>query len=135
MTTTTTDPAAIPGGLRGHVTNAAGQPDLTGNLAPVADELDVAGLAVTGELPPGLRGSFVRNGPNPLFEPTGRYHLLDGDGMLHGVTIADGTASYRNRWVRSRGLEAEPPSAARSTRASATSWTSRTAPSPVTRAR
>ena len=78
-----------------------------GNLAPVADELDVADLAVTGELPPGLRGSFVRNGPNPLFEPIGRYNLLDGDGMLHGVTIGDGTASYRNRWVRSRGLQAE----------------------------
>jgi carotenoid cleavage dioxygenase-like enzyme len=105
--TTTASPAAMPGSLRGHVTNRAGQPDLTGNLAPVALEIDASGLRVTGELPPGLRGSFVRNGPNPLFEPTGRYHLLDGDGMLHGVTIGDGTASYRNRWVRSRGLQAE----------------------------
>jgi len=107
MTTTTTNAAPLPGTLRGHVTNAAHQPDLTGNLAPVADELDVAGLTVTGELPPGLRGSFVRNGPNPLFEPTGRYNVLDGDGMLHGVTIGNGAASYRNRWVRSRGLQAE----------------------------
>ena len=105
--TTTDNPAAMPGSLRGHVTDRAGQPDLTGNLAPVAVELDVTGLRVTGELPPGLRGSFVRNGPNPLFEPTGRYNLLDGDGMLHGVTLGDGTASYRNRWIRSRGLEAE----------------------------
>jgi carotenoid cleavage dioxygenase len=107
MTTTTADSAAVPGGLRGHVTNAANQPDLMGNLGPVADELDVADLAVTGELPAGLRGNFVRNGPNPMFEPIGRYNLLDGDGMLHGVTLGDGTASYRNRWVRSRGLQAE----------------------------
>ncbi|MEZ5142678.1 MAG: carotenoid oxygenase family protein [Acidimicrobiales bacterium] len=107
MTSTTTDPAAAPGGLRGHVTNAAAQPDLTGNLCPVADEIDVADLPVTGALPPGLRGAFVRNGPNPLFEPIGRYNMLDGDGMLHGITLGDGRASYRNRWVRSRGLQAE----------------------------
>ena len=105
--TSTINPTAHPDRLLGRVTNAGNQPDLTGNLHPVADELDVAHLAVTGELPAVLRGSFVRNGPNPLFEPIGRYHLLDGDGMLHGVTLGDGTASYRNRWVRSRGLLAE----------------------------
>lgn len=92
---------------QGAVINAARQPDLSGNLFPVPDELDAVDLAVTGTLPDGLRGRFVRNGPNPMFEPLGRYHLFDGDGMLHGVTIADGTASYRNRWVHSRGLAAE----------------------------
>lgn len=107
MTSSTTTPRAASGRLQGRVINAAGQPDLTGNLFPVSDELDVTDLPVTGELPPGLQGSFVRNGPNPLFEPIGRYHFLDGDGMLHGVTLRDGTASYRNRWVRSKGLEAE----------------------------
>ncbi len=107
MTDTTEVPAARAGSPRGTVTNAAHQPDLLGNLAPVPDELDVADLAITGELPAALRGSFVRNGPNPLFEPIGRYHLLDGDGMLHGVTLEEGRASYRNRWVRSQGLEAE----------------------------
>jgi carotenoid cleavage dioxygenase len=104
---TTTHPTADPGRLAGNVTNAGHQPDLLGNLRPVADELDVADLAVTGQLPPALRGTFVRNGPNPLFEPVGRYHVLDGDGMLHGVTLRNGTASYRNRWVRSRGLQRE----------------------------
>ena len=104
MTETTDVPTAAATRLRGSVTNAARQPDLLGNLAPVPDELDVADLAVTGELPAALRGSFVRNGPNPLYEPVGRYHLLDGDGMLHGVTLDEGRASYRNRWVRSRGL-------------------------------
>ena len=91
----------------GNVTNAAEQPFLDGILFPVDDELDVAELQVTGEIPEGLRGDFVRNGPNPMFEPLGRYHMFDGDGMLHQVGFADGKASYRNRWIRSAGLEAE----------------------------
>ncbi|MGZ8762212.1 MAG: carotenoid oxygenase family protein [Acidimicrobiia bacterium] len=83
------------------------EPYLTGVYTPVADERDDAGLAVTGELPPNLWGQFLRNGPNPMFAPKGRYHLFDGDGMLHGVTLGDGRASYRNRWIRNRGLDAE----------------------------
>ena len=90
-----------------HVTNEAKQPDLVGNMFPVADELDVADCPITGDLPDGLQGTFIRNGPNPMFEPLGRYHMFDGDGMLHGVTFDDGRVSYRNRWVRSRGLGAE----------------------------
>ena len=107
MTQTAEISADRSGPLRGRVTNVARQPDLLGNLAPVADEIDAADLVVTGELPATLRGSFVRNGPNPLFEPVGRYHLLDGDGMLHGVRLDGGKATYRNRWVRSRGLQVE----------------------------
>ncbi|MBM3660734.1 MAG: hypothetical protein FJW95_14715 [Actinobacteria bacterium] len=93
--------------LIGHVTNAAHQPDLVGNCFPVADEIDVAACPTTGRVPEGLRGSFVRNGPNPLFEPIGRYSILDGDGMLHAVDFGAEGVSYRNRWVRSRGLLAE----------------------------
>ena len=48
---------------------------------------DAATSRSTGELPAGLRGMFLRNGPNPMFEPKGRYHIFDGDGMLHGVTL------------------------------------------------
>jgi len=101
MTSATTDP------LIGRVVNAARQPDLMGNKAPVATEIDVTDCPVSGELPPGLRGSFVRNGPNPLFEPIGRYNVLDGDGMLHEVAFGDRGVRYRNRWIRSRGLMAE----------------------------
>ncbi len=93
--------------LTGHVTNAAGQGDLGGNMFPVDHEIDAPRCEVIGEIPAGLRGSFVRNGPNPMFEPIGKYHMFDGDGMLHGVDFEDGTASYRNRWIRSRGLGAE----------------------------
>ncbi|MEZ5177838.1 MAG: carotenoid oxygenase family protein [Acidimicrobiales bacterium] len=95
-----------PATLVGHVTNQEHQPDLEGNLFPVSEEVDDVALEVTGHLPAGLRGAS-RNGPNPAFQPIGRYHMFDGDGMLHAVTFADDGASYRNRWIRSRGLEAE----------------------------
>lgn len=89
------------------VENRLADPYLAGNYAPVGDELDVDDLAVAGQLPDGLNGMFVRNGPNPQFEPLGKYHIFDGDAMVHGVTIADGRASYRNRWIVSKGLVAE----------------------------
>ena len=93
--------------LVGHVTDAEHQPDLEGNMFPVDSERDVAALEVTGQIPAGLRGSFIRNGPNPAFPPIARYHMFDGDGMLHSLRFGDDQVSYRNRWVRSRGLMAE----------------------------
>ena len=89
------------------VTNVRNQPMLRGTFVPVTDERDDADLRVTGTLPADLAGMFIRNGPNPMFEPLGRYHMFDGDGMLHAITIEGGRASYRNRWIRSAGLEAE----------------------------
>jgi carotenoid cleavage dioxygenase-like enzyme len=79
-------------------------PFLSGLMTPVTDERDDHGLAVTGSLPVGLRGMFVRNGPNPQFAPSGRYHPFDGDGMIHAVYLEDGDVRYRNRWVESKGL-------------------------------
>lgn len=91
-----------------NVVNAANQPDLRGNLFPVADELTAVPCEIIdGAVPAGLRGQFVRNGPNPMFEPIGAYHMFDGDGMLHGLSFADGAVTYSNRWIRSRGLRAE----------------------------
>jgi carotenoid cleavage dioxygenase len=82
-------------------------PYLEGPYRPVADEV-TADLTVTrGALPDDLEGLFVRNGANPAFTPPGRYHWFDGDGMLHGVRFGGGMATYRNRWVRTAGLEAD----------------------------
>jgi len=89
------------------VTNTRNQPFLSGQMAPVTEELDVASCKITGEIPEGLRGTFMQNGPNPRFEPIGRYHMFDGDGMLHAVEFRDGTVSYKNRWIRTPMLEAE----------------------------
>jgi carotenoid cleavage dioxygenase len=89
------------------VTNVRKQPFLSGQMTPVAHELDVSSCTVTGEIPVNLRGKFIQNGPNPRFEPLGRYHMFDGDGMLHAIDFADGRVSYRNRWIRTPMLEAE----------------------------
>lgn len=82
-------------------------PFLDGNFAPVREEMTSDRLKVIGELPADLVGVFVRNGPNPQWTPIGQYHWFDGDGMLHGVQIGNGTASYCNRYVRTRGFEIE----------------------------
>ena len=70
-----------------------------GNFAPVTREIEAAGLKVRGDLPPDLAGTLYRNGPNPRF-PTPGTHWFGGDGMIHAIALADGAASYRNRWVR-----------------------------------
>jgi carotenoid cleavage dioxygenase len=76
---------------------------LVGNFAPVRDERDDAGLAVTGAIPSELDGLLLRNGPNPVVDPDpATYHWFLGDGMLHGIELSGGRARYRNRWVRSR---------------------------------
>ncbi len=70
---------------------------LQGVFAPVAGERAELDLEVIGELPADLRGTYVRNGPNPR----GRSHAwFAGEGMLHGVRIEGGRAAwYRNRWI------------------------------------
>ena len=88
------------------VTTAA-NPYLENNFAPVREEISVENLTVIGELPDNLAGMFLRNGPNPQFAPIGQYHWFDGDGMLHGLKIENGKASYRNRYVRTRGFKIE----------------------------
>lgn len=91
-----------------ELVDPAGNPYLQGVFAPVAEEIDTAGLAVEGHVPSELRGSYLRNGPNPQFTPLGSYtYPFDGDGMVHMVTFDGGHVRYRNRWVATRGLVAE----------------------------
>ena len=83
---------------------------LHGPFAPVEEELTVFDLPVTGSVPAGLSGRYLRNGPNPLGleDPGYRFwegHWFLGPGMVHGVRLRDGKAEwYRNSWVRSRLL-------------------------------
>ena len=87
-------------------------PALRGNFRPVAGEAEVAGLRVArGALPRGLRGAFLRAGPNPRHEPRfpAEYHLFDGDGLVHWISLDGGsnTADYGRRYVRTAGLREE----------------------------
>lgn len=82
-------------------------PYLTGIFAPVREEITADDLEVIGEIPRDLNGVYLRNGPNPRFDVTGRYHWFDGDGMVHAMSFENGTARYRNRYVRTRGLSRE----------------------------
>lgn len=76
---------------------------LRGNFAPVMDEVTAIDLPVTGAIPPELRGTYLRNGPNPKSGTS--HHWFSGDGMVHGVRLEHGRASwYRNRWVQTRVL-------------------------------
>ncbi|MGH2784634.1 MAG: carotenoid oxygenase family protein, partial [Actinomycetota bacterium] len=80
---------------------------LEGNYAPIHTEITAHDLPVVGELPGDIEGMYVRIGSNPMFTPIGRYHWFDGDGMLHGIQFSNGSATYRNRWVRTEGLAEE----------------------------
>src|SRR4029450_4338935 len=43
-----------------------------------------------------------------IHEPLGRYHPFDGDAMIHQLDFRRGQVSYRNRFLRTRCLVAEP---------------------------
>jgi carotenoid cleavage dioxygenase-like enzyme len=78
---------------------------LRGDFGPVAREVEAFDLAVDGALPRELSGLYVHNGSNPKggWSP----HWFLGDGMVHGVLLADGKASwYRNRYVQTTLLAA-----------------------------
>jgi|GEM_PF-4077956 len=76
-------------------------PYLSGNFAPVEDELSAVDLPVTGELPPGLCGRLLRIGPNPVSPDPKSHHWFLGTGMVHGLRLRDGRAEwYRSRYVR-----------------------------------
>ena len=57
-------------------------------------------LPITGHIPNELRGTLLRNGPNPISPDPATYHWFLGDGMVHAIDLDGGRASYRNRFVR-----------------------------------
>ena len=82
-------------------------PYRTGPWRPNVTEWHVSDCDVVGELPADLNGVYLRNTENPLHPALGRYHPFDGDGMLHAVEFGNGVATYRNRFIRTAGFEAE----------------------------
>jgi carotenoid cleavage dioxygenase len=72
-------------------------------------EGEVRDLVVSqGEIPESLHGTLFRIGPNARYAPlSGCYNGWMGDGMVHAMTVAEGKAHYRNRWVRTPKWRAE----------------------------
>ncbi|MGH3624272.1 MAG: carotenoid oxygenase family protein, partial [Sciscionella sp.] len=103
MSSTSSEPMLLASSVEPDEPN----PYLLGVYAPVHTEIDAADLRVIGEIPRDLNGVYLRNGPNPRYPPKGRYHWFDGDGMVHAVHFENGTARYRNRWVRTKAFDAE----------------------------
>jgi carotenoid cleavage dioxygenase-like enzyme len=83
-------------------------PYLNGAWTPLHEEVDAEQLEVLeGAIPTDIDGIYLRNTENQIHQPLGRHHPFDGDGMIHQISFKDGQASYRNRWIRTRGMVAE----------------------------
>jgi len=83
-------------------------PYLNGAWTPQHEEVTATDLdVIEGKIPTDIDGVYLRNTENQLHHPLGRYHPFDGDGMIHAIDFRNGTASYRNRWVRTRCFQAE----------------------------
>lgn len=83
-------------------------PYLTGAWTPQFEEVNAVDLdVIEGTIPTDIDGIYLRNTENQVHQPLGRHHPFDGDGMIHRISFKDGVASYRNRFIRTRGFEAE----------------------------
>src|SRR3954452_6227562 len=83
------------------VIEAEGRQYLEHNFAPVGEVRTETALELRASTTPELSGRYVRIGPNPWPVPEGPYHWFTGAGMVHGVELGGGAASwYRNRWIR-----------------------------------
>lgn len=99
---------AVAGLNRARLADEADNPFLNGMHTPMTEERTLTDLKVTGIIPAELDGRYVRIGPNPFGNTPKGHHWFIGDGMVHGVRLKGGKAEwYRNRFIRSRELEAK----------------------------
>ena len=94
-------------------TNASGLqfPDeliYRGYAAPVRIEGDVRDLEVIGSIPLGLNGHYIRASADPAYPPLhGKDIFLNGDGMIHRITLENGHADLKTRYVQTEKLKLE----------------------------
>ncbi|WP_233808796.1 carotenoid oxygenase family protein [Paraburkholderia sp. HP33-1] len=83
-------------------------PDFSGANAPFRMEGDLYDLEVVGTLPPEIRGTWFRCGPDPQYPPkTGDDIYINGDGMMSAFRFENGHIDYKTRYVRTERLVAE----------------------------
>ena len=83
-------------------------PYLQGAWTPLLEEVNATDLKILeGAIPLDIDGVYLRNTENPVLQAKGKYHPFDGDGMLHMAAFKNGQVSYRNRFVQTKGLQAE----------------------------
>lgn len=79
-----------------------------GYAAPVRIEGEVRDLEVIGSIPLGLNGHYVRASADPAYPPLhGRDISLNGDGMIHRITLDNGHADLKTRYVQTEKLKLE----------------------------
>ena len=72
-------------------------------LTTLEGEFQIDHLPVSGQLPPWLSGSLVRNGPAKFEIGAQKYrHWFDGLSMLHRFAFKNGAVSYANKYLQSR---------------------------------
>jgi carotenoid cleavage dioxygenase-like enzyme len=72
-------------------------------LTTLEGEFQIDHLSISGQLPPWLSGSLVRNGPGRFEVGSQQYrHWFDGLSMLHRFTFKSGAVSYANKYLQSR---------------------------------
>lgn len=83
--------------------------EYTGLNAPVGEEYDLDALAVEGNLPDDVTGTFFRAVPDPAFPPfvDDGGAILSGDGMVSAIRFAHGQASCAMRYVQTERHRAE----------------------------
>jgi hypothetical protein len=84
-------------------------PILRGNFLAVDQETSYEVVEILeGAVPTDINGVYLQNGPNPKFLPkNNRYHLFDGDGMIHALRIKNGKMFYCNRYIKTPRLAEE----------------------------
>ncbi|MFJ9249644.1 carotenoid oxygenase family protein [Streptomyces sp. NPDC101776] len=82
---------------------------LNGPYTPWRQEGVAFDLQIEGELPSELSGALFMTSASSLYQPIepNRLHWFDGDGMVYGIYLREGRATFRNRYVATAGLKLE----------------------------
>lgn len=84
-------------------------PEYTGLNTPLGEEFELVNLAVEGQIPAEVEGTFFRAVPDPAFPPfmEDSGAVLSGNGMVSAIRIAGGRVGFAIRYVQTERHRAE----------------------------